>query len=85
MEGQISIVSTTTGTRWIGSTLESFGREYFDKLAEQDVKVQNMSGAALSGLVVSGEVPLSPTIFDANITQAKQKGAPVECARSNRW
>jgi iron(III) transport system substrate-binding protein len=23
-------------------------------------------------------VPLSPTIFDANITQAKQKGAPVE-------
>ena len=36
------------------------------------------SGAALAGLVVSGEVPLSPTIFDANITQAKQKGAPVE-------
>jgi len=77
-KGKMSIVSTTTGTRWIGSTLEAFGREYLDKLAEQDVKVQNMSGAALSGLVVSGEVPLSPTIFDANITQAKQKGAPVE-------
>jgi iron(III) transport system substrate-binding protein len=77
-KGKMSIVSTTTGTRWIGSTLESFGREYLDKLAEQDVKVQNMSGAALSGMVVSGEVPLSPTIFDANITQAKQKGAPVE-------
>src|SRR6266576_5346978 len=77
-KGKMSIVSTTTGTRWIGSTLESFGREYLDKLAEQDVKVQNMSGAALAGLVVSGEVPLSPTIFDANITQAKQKGAPVE-------
>jgi iron(III) transport system substrate-binding protein len=27
---------------------------------------------------VSGEVPLSPTIFDANVTTAKQKGAPVE-------
>lgn len=77
-KGKMSIVSTTTGTRWIGSTLESFGREYMNKLAEQDVTVQNMSGAALSGLVVSGEVPLSPTIFDANITQAKQKGAPVE-------
>ena len=37
-----------------------------------------MSGAALAGLVVSGEVPLSPTIFDANIHTAKQKGAPVE-------
>jgi iron(III) transport system substrate-binding protein len=77
-KGKMSIVSTTTGTRWVGSTLESFGREYLDKLAEQEVKVQNMSGAALSGLVVSGEVPLSPTIFDANITQAKQKGAPVD-------
>jgi iron(III) transport system substrate-binding protein len=77
-KGKMSIVSTSTGTRWIGSTLESMGREFLEKLAEQDVKVQNMSGAALAGLVVSGEVPLSPTIFDANITQAKQKGAPVE-------
>jgi iron(III) transport system substrate-binding protein len=77
-KGKMSIVSTTTGTRWIGSTLEAMGREFLEKMAEQDVKVQNMSGAALAGLVVSGEVPLSPTIFDANITQAKQKGAPVE-------
>jgi iron(III) transport system substrate-binding protein len=29
-------------------------------------------------LVVSGEVPLSPTIFDANVHTAKQKGAPIE-------
>jgi iron(III) transport system substrate-binding protein len=77
-KGKMSIVSTTTGTRWIGSTLEAMGLEFLEKMAEQDVKVQNMSGAALAGLVVSGEVPLSPTIFDANITQAKQKGAPVE-------
>jgi len=77
-KGKMSIVSTTTGTRWIGNTVESLGLEYLEKIAEQDVKVQNMSGAALAGLVVSGEVPLSPTIFDANITQAKQKGAPVD-------
>jgi iron(III) transport system substrate-binding protein len=77
-KGKMSVVSTTTGTRWIGNTLETMGREFLEKLADQEVKVQNMSGAALAGLVVSGEVPLSPTIFDANITQAKQKGAPVE-------
>src|SRR5215831_7589645 len=75
---KMSIVSTTTGTRWIGSTLDAMGREFLDKMADQDVKVQNMSGAALAGLVVSGEVPLSPTIFDANIHTARQKGAPVE-------
>jgi iron(III) transport system substrate-binding protein len=47
-------------------------------MAEQEVTVQNMSGAALAGLVASGEVPLSPTIFDADVTVAKQKGAPIE-------
>src|SRR5215471_19125009 len=77
-KGKMSIVSTTTGTRWIGSTLNAMGREFLDKMADQDVKVQNMSGAALAGLVVSGEVPLSPTIFDANIHTARQKGAPAE-------
>jgi iron(III) transport system substrate-binding protein len=77
-KGKMSIVSTTTGTRWIGSTLNVMGREFLEKMADQEVKVQNMSGAALSGLVVSGEVPLSPTIFDANVYTAKQKGAPVE-------
>jgi len=77
-KGKMSIVNTTTGTRWIGNTVENFGREFLEKLAEQDIKVQNMAGAALAGLVVSGEVPMSPTIFDANVTQAKQKGAPVD-------
>jgi iron(III) transport system substrate-binding protein len=77
-KGKMSIVGTTTGTRWIGSTLNVMGREFLEKMADQEVKVQNMSGAALAGLVVSGEVPLSPTIFDANIHTAKQKGAPVE-------
>ena len=77
-KGKMSIVSTTTGTRWIGNTLNAMGREFLEKMADQEVKVQNMSGAALAGLVVSGEVPLSPTIFDANIHTAKQKGAPVE-------
>ncbi|HEY7318666.1 MAG TPA: extracellular solute-binding protein [Candidatus Binatia bacterium] len=77
-KGKMSIVSTSTGTRWIGNTLEVMGREFLEKMADQDVKVQSISGAALAGLVVSGEVPLSPTIFDANIHTAKQKGAPVE-------
>jgi iron(III) transport system substrate-binding protein len=32
----------------------------------------------LSGLGASGEVPLSPTIFNSNVFTHKQKGAPVE-------
>jgi iron(III) transport system substrate-binding protein len=77
-KGKMSIAGTSTGVRWIGSMLDTMGREFLNKMAEQEVKVQNMSGAALAGLVSSGEVPLSPTIFDADVTVAKQKGAPLE-------
>jgi iron(III) transport system substrate-binding protein len=74
----MSIAGTSTGVRWVGSMLVTMGREFLAKLGEQEIKVQNISGAALAGLVVSGEVPLSPTIFDANVHTAKQKGAPIE-------
>ena len=77
-KGKMAITSTSTGVRWIGSALEVMGREYLEKMAEQDVSVQDMAPAALMGLIGSGEVPMSPTIFDANVTMAKQKGAPVE-------
>jgi iron(III) transport system substrate-binding protein len=77
-KGKMAITTTTTGVRWVGNALENMGREYLEKMAEQDVSVQDMAPAALINLVASGEIPLSPTIFDANVTLAKQKGAPVE-------
>lgn len=77
-KGKMSIAGTTTGTQWIGAVVEAYGREFLEKIAKQDVNVQNISGAALAELVASGEVPLSPTIFNSNIAVAKQKGAPVE-------
>ena len=77
-KGKMSIAGTSTGVRWVGSTLDTLGREFLNKMAEQELTVQSMSGAALAGLVTSGEVPLSPTIFDADVAVAKQKGAPIE-------
>lgn len=77
-KGKMSLTGTTTGALWVGNALEAIGREYLEKMSGQEIKVQNISGAALAGLVVSGEVPLSPTIFDSNIFVARQKGAPVE-------
>lgn len=77
-KGKMAIAGTSTGVRWIGNVLENQGRGFLDKFAEQEVRVQDMAAAALAGLVVSGEVPLSPTIFDANVSVAKQKGAPIE-------
>ena len=67
----MSIAGTSTGVRWLGNVVDAMGTEFIDKLSRQEVKVQNISGAALAGLVVSGEVPLSPTIYDANIFKAR--------------
>src|SRR5262245_13566336 len=77
-KGKMSIAGTTTGVQWVGAIRDTMGREFLEKLSAQEIKVQNISGAALSGLVASGEVPLSPTIFNSNIFTHKQKGAPVE-------
>jgi iron(III) transport system substrate-binding protein len=77
-KGKMAIAGTTTGTQWIGAVWDTMGREFLEKLSTQEINVQNMSGAALSGLVASGEVPLSPTIFNSNIFTHKQKNAPVE-------
>jgi iron(III) transport system substrate-binding protein len=77
-KGKMSIAGTTTGVQWIGAILDMMGREFLEKLSAQEINVQNISGAALSGLVASGEVPLSPTIFNSNIFTHKQKGAPVD-------
>ena len=71
-KGKMSIAGTSTGVRWIGSTIEVMGREFLDKLAEQDIKVQDMSGAALAGLVASGEV-----VVAARVEQYRM----VSCAR----
>jgi iron(III) transport system substrate-binding protein len=77
-KGKMSIAGTTTGIQWVGALLEMMGREFLEKLSAQEINVQNISGAALSGLVASGEVPLSPTIFNSNVFTHKQKGAPIE-------
>jgi iron(III) transport system substrate-binding protein len=77
-KGKMSIAGTTTGVQWVGALIDAMGREFLEKLSSQDISVQNMSGAALSGLVASGEVPLSPTIFNSNIFTHKEQGAPVE-------
>jgi len=77
-KGRISLAGTSTGIQWVGNVLNVMGREYLEKMGGQDVKVQNISGAALAGLIVSGEVPLSPTIYESNILTSREKGGPVD-------
>ena len=46
-------------------------------LANQGIRNYKVNGRALSNLVVSGEVPLSPTVFNSHMFTSASKGAPV--------
>jgi iron(III) transport system substrate-binding protein len=77
-KGKMSIAGSSTGVRFVGALLNSKGDDFVRKLGEQQIKVQNVSGRALADLVIAGEVPLSPTIFNSHVADSKQKGAPIE-------
>jgi iron(III) transport system substrate-binding protein len=77
-KGKMSFAGGATAARWVGAVIDTVGREFIEKLSKQDINVHKLSGAALANLVVTGEVPMSPTIFDSNIFVAQRKGAPVE-------
>jgi ABC-type Fe3+ transport system substrate-binding protein len=54
------------------------GEDFVRKLGKQDIPVYNMGGRALSNMVVSGEVALSPEVYNSHMQNSKRKGASVD-------
>jgi iron(III) transport system substrate-binding protein len=77
-KGKMTMNVRLTGIWWFGNVLDAMGREYLEKLKSQNIKFQTISSRAIANLIIAGEVPLSPAIYDANIILAKKKGASVE-------
>ncbi len=77
-KGKMTLAGESTGVRWMGHVLNVMGREFIEKLSRQDIKLQNITPAALIDQMISGEVPLCPNMFDNNVRTAKKTGAPVE-------
>ncbi|MFC1816275.1 hypothetical protein ACFL0M_10110, partial [Thermodesulfobacteriota bacterium] len=48
------------------------------RLAKQNFDVHVVSGRAILDMIIAGEYPFSPTIFDSHVLMSKQKGAPVD-------
>jgi iron(III) transport system substrate-binding protein len=76
-DGQMAISGHTTGINWIGTVADSQGEAYFSKLKKQHVRVQDVTSAALTDLVSSGEVPLSPNLGLSDIIKLTATGAPL--------
>jgi iron(III) transport system substrate-binding protein len=77
LKGKMAVV-TTSGIPWVGDLVAHEGDGFVQQLSSQNVSVHDISAKALADLVVSGEVPSSPTIYSSHAAQAIQKGAPIK-------
>ena len=75
--GRMAMAGSSGLVNWIGAALAEKGEPYIRKLGAQDIKIFNVAGRAMSNLVVSGEVPLSPAIYDSHMIASQGEGASV--------
>jgi iron(III) transport system substrate-binding protein len=76
------------GKMAVGANVQSFGNftgaivldkgeDFVRKLGQQQFRVFEMTGRAVANLVVSGEVPLSPSIYNSHMANSQDQGANV--------
>ena len=75
--GKMAVPASSTLANWIGAMVLDKGEAWVRRLADQKIRAYEVTGRAVANLVVSGEVPLSPAIFNSHIANSLEKGAPV--------
>jgi iron(III) transport system substrate-binding protein len=69
--------SSTTPINWVGAMVILHGAEFVRKLGLQNIRIYNITGRALANLMLSGEVALSPTIYNSHVIESSKRGAPL--------
>ena len=78
LKGKMGLTTSDTGVRMMGAILKFKGEEFARKLKEQDISLHSISGRAMADMAITGEVPLSPSIFRDHAMESKGKGAPID-------
>jgi len=78
LRGKMGFTTSDTGVRMMGAILKFKGEEFARRLKAQDVSLHSISGRAMADLAISGEVPISPSIFRDHAMELKGKGAPID-------
>jgi len=68
---------STTAVNWVGTMVIAEGMDFVRRLGQQNIRIYNMTGRALANLMSSGEVVLSPTIYNSHVEASARKGAPL--------
>ena len=77
LKGKMGMTTSETGVRMMGAMLKFKGEEFVRKLKAQDISLHSISGRAMADMAISGEVPISPSIFRDHAMESKLKGAPI--------
>ncbi len=83
LKGKMGLDVGSTGVRWLGGILANLTQEDIGKLLsglpKQDFFSQpQLSPRAMVDLMIRGEMQASPTMFQAHVLDAKNKGEPVD-------
>jgi iron(III) transport system substrate-binding protein len=78
LKGKIGMTTSDTGVRMMGAILKFKGEAFANKLKTQDISLHSVSGRAMADMAISGEVPISPSIFRDHAMESKLKGAPID-------
>ena len=78
LKGKIGITTSDTGVRMMGAILKFKGEAFANRLKAQDISLHSVSGRAMADMAISGEVPISPSIFRDHAMESKLKGAPID-------
>jgi iron(III) transport system substrate-binding protein len=70
-------VSDSTAEEFVATVVKQKGVQFAEDLKSQDIRLVTGGGHALDNFVVSGEVELSPTIYDTHVAPLAKKGAPI--------
>ena len=77
-KGKMAIsASTATSGNWVGTLVILHGEDFVRKMGEQNIRVYKLTGRALANLMTSGEVALSPTIYNSHVEASATKSAPL--------
>ncbi len=80
-KGRLAISgSDTTPVNWVGAMVLSEGEDFVRRLGQQSIRVYSVSARAVTNLMISGEVELSPTVYLAHAESSRKAGASLQWA-----
>ena len=69
--------SISTASNFVATLVLSRGEDFVRKLGEQNIRIYPVTARALANLMISGEVVLSPTIYNSHVEASAAQGAPL--------